>query len=118
MKLNGFVMEWRGALSGALIVAGLSFGWTVWRARQIDTADLHRGDLSSAAWRAVVDQHLVETEPIKDDYLKTRQQVALNAQAISVIQTGMASMQEDLRAIRDYIYGQRPREPQTRRSSP
>jgi hypothetical protein len=118
MKLNGFALEWRGAISGAALVALVTLGWNVWRAREIDNADLHRSDLSSAAWRAIVDQHLAETEPIKDDYLKTRQQVALNSQAIGVIQTGMASMQEDLRAIRDYIYGQRPREPQTRRSSP
>jgi len=105
---------WKGTLGGAALVGLLALAWNVYHTMTSEHRATHQTDLTlsrdDAAWRALVSRHIEETEPLKEDYVRTRQQVMLNAQAISVMQTGMASMQDDLRAIRDYIYGRRPGE--------
>ncbi len=107
--------SWKGTLTGATLVAGLALGWNIYHTMTTEHGAAHQVIVEDAtqngAWRAIVNKHLEETEPLKEDYMRTRQQVMLNAQAITVIQTGMALMQGDLRDIRDYIYGARPREP-------
>ena len=115
--MNGIFRNgsWKGTLSGAAAVALLALGWNVWHTLTSEGREGNRETIESASneaarW-ALVLKHIEETEPLKSDYIATKQQVVLNAQAITAIQTGMSTMQEDLRAIRDYIYGQRPREP-------
>lgn len=110
--------SWKGTVTGAVVVAALSLGWNVYHNLTSQHGAQHVVDIQTAkdeaTWRALVTKHVEETEPLKTDYFQTKQQVVLNAKAITAIQTGMSSMQDDLRAIRDYIYGQRPREPQRR----
>lgn len=107
--------SWKGTVSGAATVAAFALAYTIYHNFTTEHARSH-GEMTTTAaeeatFKATVTKHIEETEPLKDDYIKTRQQTMLNTQAITVIQTGMASMQEDVRAIRDYIYGARPREP-------
>lgn len=107
---------WKSMLTGATIVGALALGWNIYHTTTSDSIAYGKQTISDASadaiWRALVTKHIEETDPLKADYLQTRQQTVLNTQAITAIQTGMGSMQEDLRAIRDYIYGRRPREPQ------
>lgn len=106
--------EWKATLSGAAGVALLALGWNIYHTVTTDHSKHHESIVASTAaeteWKTKVTDHVDKAEPLMTDYIATKQQVMLNAQAIVAIQTGMVAMQEDLRMIRDYIYGQRPRE--------
>lgn len=108
--------SWKGTLTGATVVAALALGWNVYHTLTRENAVVGKETISEAQadaiWKSIVTKHMEETEPLKADYLQIRQQTMLNTQAITAIQTGMSGMQDDVRAIRDYIYGRRPREPQ------
>lgn len=55
--------------------------------------------------------HLARTEPLIDQFQQTRTAVAVHGQAIVILQADITQIKNDLRDIRDALYGRRPLEP-------